>query len=158
MSECLDMYGNEIEVGDTVKLYSLIGKDNLNKEINKVVGVGKVWRISGIASHKEPLLWVTGVGSCHHPEASRIKFKTRLTRDAVLVGLEKQQEELEKLEKENGQLKYVLTQKRTGTENISDCKHNKNSSYNGVGSWCNDCGGKWHISELVEMLDKENAR
>ena len=42
----LDMNNREIEIGDVVKVYSLIGKDNIH--ISKVVGVGKVYCLHGI--------------------------------------------------------------------------------------------------------------
>ena len=69
MDIAYDYKGKEINIGDKVRVWSLLKDKRHLEEMNRVVGEGIVYSLSGIPSHPEPLIWVRGITSCHHPLA-----------------------------------------------------------------------------------------
>jgi len=71
-----DMRGNEINEGDIVKVYTLIGFDYYKNGMSALVGKGKIYSLSSIHGQPDkPMVWVCGITSCYHPEAVRLCFK-----------------------------------------------------------------------------------
>lgn len=62
-----DINGREIKVGDTVKLYFLIGRKD-----SAVIAQGEVYSLSGMHGNpKKPMVWINGQAA-HHPGACEV--------------------------------------------------------------------------------------
>jgi hypothetical protein len=82
MDSVVDMLGNDIRVGDKVKVYTLIGQKNMMNGRSRVVGCGVVRSLKGIPSQPEGMVWVKGLVSCHHPKAVRLTFRKQLNKNS----------------------------------------------------------------------------
>lgn len=64
-----DRNGSNLNVGDMVAVFSIIRKcptEETNK--NDLVGHGRIKSLSGMhGTPDSPMVWVTGIRSCHHP-------------------------------------------------------------------------------------------
>lgn len=71
-----DMDGNEIKVGDTVKVYGLIGVKN--KRETDLVGEGEIYSLSGMHGNPDrAMVWTRGISSCYHPHATQLTKESK---------------------------------------------------------------------------------
>lgn len=69
-----DMHGKEIQVGDIVNVFGLIGVENRNHK--HFVGSGKVKSLSGMhGSPDRAMVWTKGISSCYSPESVELRIR-----------------------------------------------------------------------------------